>query len=189
MSFIDDAVNAVKNGQAQQQQNRFGDLEALKNKQAKAAADFRANQKGMQEEQDRVSRMTARQELAQSLNQNRSAANSRGLLYSGLKQRADVGAEQGAVGQIAQDSAQNAATLEAQAQGLEDQAANTGIALQNARQGIADTEYSTALANRQARNEAIGGITSGLGQLGGAYIANRAATQPQIPNTIAARSR
>lgn len=158
----------------------LSELESLKAKQAKAASDFRANTAGMQEEQDRTSRMTARQELAANLSNIRSGANARGLLYSGLKQASDVGAEQGAQGRVANESAQTASRLESQARGLEDQAANTGIALQGARQGIADADYSTALANRQERNSAISGIGQGVGNIVSSGIANR--TQSVSPN-------
>ena len=151
----------------------LSELEGLKAKQVKAAQDFRANQAGMQSEQDRNSRMTARQELSRNLADVRSGSSARGLLYSGLKQKADVGAEQGAQSQIANDSAQTAARLEDQARGLEDQATQTGISLQAQKQGIADNSYATALANRQARDQVIGAGLGAAGSLIGGGLARR----------------
>lgn len=151
----------------------LSELEALKARQVKQAQDFRTNQKGMQSEQDRASRMTARQELAKNLYDVRSTANTRGLLYSGLKQQGDVQAQQGAQSLIANDSAANAARLEDQARGLEDQAAQTGISLQAQKQGIADNTYATALANRQARDQVIGAGLGAIGSLAGGGLARR----------------
>lgn len=166
----------------------LSELEALKSKQAKAASDFRTNMSGMQSEQDRASRMTARQELARNLGDVRSAAASRGLLYSGLKQKGDVQANQGAAANIATQSAQTAAQLEDQARGLEDQATATGISLQMAKSGMANDAFATALGNRQQRTEALGQLGQGLGSLGGSYFANRSGGS-NIPDTIPARRR
>lgn len=151
----------------------LSELEALKSKQQKAASDFRANMAGMQAEQDRASRMTARQELAKQMNDIRSGASSRGLLYSGLKQSDEAKAAQGAAQNIAAQSAQTRAGLEDQARALEDQAAATGISLQMNKQGIANDAFAQALANRQQRSQALGAIGQGVGQLGGTYLANR----------------
>lgn len=151
----------------------LSELEALRTRQSRAASDFRTNQAGMQEEQDRSSRMDARSELARDLAQNRKGASSRGLLYSGLKQAADVGAESGMAASVAQNRAATAAQLENQARGLEDQAANTGISLQMNKQGIADNSYAMALQNRQAQLQAQGALGGAVGTVAGSALANR----------------
>lgn len=148
-------------------------LEALRAKQQQAAQNFRQNMAGMQAEQDRASRMDARSQLAQSMQNIKQGAASRGLLYSGLKQSDEAKAAQGAAQNVATQSAATRADLEDQARGLEDTALNTGINIQNLRQGLAVANFTQAQKDFEARNKALASIGSSVGTVVGSRSGSR----------------
>lgn len=103
----------------------------LADQQSKTAADFQANAGDVMQQQGNMAQQASNSDLAQKNKQTVNSANSRGLLYSGMKQ-----------GQLAQNQGASAANLasnqaninnnvNSQAQGFNQTALNSQMGVQN----------------------------------------------------------
>jgi hypothetical protein len=137
-------------------------------------------------------RVQARQSIAQGVNANNQNYNSRGLLYSGLRAGGNADVANGVAGQLASTKASTNQTVQDQANALQNTAAQTGIAIANARSGYANTDQSARdailqslmgqdQANTQAQMNLVG---AGAGLLGaGVGAAIGASASPSSPET------
>lgn len=132
--------------------------------QAQAAA-FEAGAPNLAQQQSVQASENTRQGLASKMSGIKSQSNKRGLLYSGLKQAQESGAQQGAAGQLAAQKANINNSVRDQSENLNNQATQGGFALQEARQASADQNYANAMGQKEARSKAVSGL---LGAVGGA---------------------
>lgn len=160
--------NAALEGETQNIYNQsIGDAEATE----KAAKD--AEQRKLDVANSKNAMMnqagdSARTQLAQKLGQVRSAANSRGLLYSGLRQGAEGNARGQAAGQLAGQRAQINQASDEQMTGLTNQAAQQGVQTYGNQIKNNAQDYQDALARYKQKSSALGALGQGLGALGGA---------------------
>ena len=114
-----------------------------------------------------------RMQMSQKLADTKLDSSRRGLLGSGIDQRkrADVVSQYKTDYGTAMDSASNQfSNLESD---VMDAPAKTGLELGGLNQSSQEDYYRAALNDMQGRNSALAGLGSGLGQLGGSYLANR----------------
>lgn len=111
---------------------------------------------------------SARTQLAQKLGQVRSSANSRGLLYSGLRQGAEGGARAQSAGALAGKRSEINNASDEQMTGLTNQAAQQGIQTYGNQIKNNAQDYQDALARYKQKSGALGALGQGLGALGGA---------------------
>lgn len=161
------AREAIK--RKRQEVQALSDLNNNQSALTQNAQDYYKNIPQTEEAQFGALQDNGRRQLAGQLQQTNSGANRRGLLYSGLNQ----GAQQSAVGQYAANLSQGRQQINAQteqnAYGLQNQAVQSGLALQKQNQGAQDSLYQRALQRRQMSNDQKGQILGGLGYaLGGA---------------------
>lgn len=146
---------------------RIKDLQA---QQVQQAQDFQNNLPGYQNELYNQADNSARNSMAQKLADVKSASNSRGLLYSGLKQ----GQESAVGGQTAADLSNQRAKINEQTQGISNQmnqnAIGSGLAMQRAQQQMADQNYQMASQQAKQKQEAAQGLIGGIGKtIGGIF--------------------
>lgn len=132
--------------------------------QAQANA-FAANAPNLQQQQGVQASEDSRRGLASKMSNIKSQSNKRGLLYSGLKQAQESGAQQQAGSQLAAQQANINNKVQDQSEALQNQAIQSGFALQEAQQRASDQNYSNAMGAKQARTGAVTGL---LGSIGGA---------------------
>lgn len=143
-------------------------LKQLRDKQAKQAQDYRENMSNMKEEQGVQSQENARQTLANRLANIRAGSNSRGLLYSGLRQGAESQAGTDTAGQVAQERAQINNSVEDQANQLDSTALNSAFQTQGLQQQLNDSAYQDALQRRKQGISLLGTVGGALGGMVGA---------------------
>lgn len=111
-----------------------------------------------------------RRRLADQMTKINEGASRRGLLYSGIRQ----GAQAGAQGESAQTLAKTRYGInrgvDETARLLKANAAKAELQSVDQTQNLEDAIYGNALQNMAMKNRAIGDIFSGVGYLGGAYI-------------------
>lgn len=146
------------------------EINSLRNAQQQQAANFRQNQAGMQADQERADRMRGRSDLTQSMMNVGKNYNSRGLLYSGLNQRDQMGAASQLSGDLAAKKAQTSSNLEQTGREYESQAINSGLLSQSMEQQGEDERYQNALNQRQARVNATGSIFGAGGAVLGGLL-------------------
>lgn len=153
------------------------DVFALQSGYTKTADDLTANLDSNRMRQTDSIANVARNNLAQQLNQNRTQANQRGLLYSGVKSghdATDIGNYSQAVGVGKQavfdkTNAEIEGYRNAAAQsGLE--GANNQLQMAQQKQGMYDKQYEQAI-NRQKQNQSgWAGLSQGVGGLFGSVL-------------------
>jgi len=146
------------------------DLGAYQTKQAEQAKNFRAKMPSMQQEQEVGIKQNTRSELARELAGIRGNMSSRGLLYSGLRRGAEADQSAQAASQAAAQRANVNQTLLGQAEGLDQNAIQSGLALQQSRQAQADAEYEARNKGFQARQGMFKELGGAIGITGGAAL-------------------
>lgn len=142
-------------------------LKKIRDAQIEQARTYRANLPLEKERQGELAGNDSRLALSQKLNDIKQNASSRGLLYSGLRQGAESGAAAQAGGDLAAQREAINQRLESQGNAFDTQAIQTGMGVANQQQGMNDFVYNQALAQRQQRNQALGGLGQGIGALAG----------------------
>lgn len=165
--FITGSGGGVGTGGDTPTQNVDPALKAARDRQITQASNYRTNMANMKEEQGVQSQESARQGLSQKLANIRSGANSRGLLYSGLRQGAEAGAGSDAAGQVAQERAQINTAVEDQANSLDSQALNSAFSVQKAQQELNDSAYQDALKRKSQGMSLMGMVGGAAGSIGG----------------------
>lgn len=98
------------------------------------------------------------------------SANSRGLLYSGLKQGAEASAANDIAGQTQNKIMQNNANLNNYATNYGSQVSQSNIANQQGNVSAALQNYGYGLQQQAQNNQMLGGLLSGAATLGGAAL-------------------
>ena len=137
---------AAGNQEAQQQQQK-----AVTN-----AQDFRANLPNYEQDQQNTATDSAKAKLANTMSGIDSSANSRGLLYSGLKQGAEANAAGGYASDLAATKANINQNAESAAEGMENAAVGQGLNQQQIMQQQNDAAYQQALAAQQQKFGMLG---------------------------------
>lgn len=138
---------------------------------AKAQADDRAAQVGQQ--QNNVTNQysdSARKQLAQGIAGTRSAASSRGLLYSGLRQGDEAAQRAQAASGMAANQTQTNQSGEQQISDWNNQMGQQGMDRTQLEMQKNAAAYKDALAKRGQTQAAIGSAASGVGSVLGAII-------------------
>lgn len=148
-------------------------IQALRDQQQAQAKQFRANQPGMQEDQDRTNRVQARNQLAGSMANVGKNYNARGLLYSGLRSRDNMGAAAQAASGLESAKAQTASDLEQTGREYENNALQSGLTVQGMQQDAADQAYQSALQARQAKLGAVNSVFGAGGTILGSMLGRR----------------
>lgn len=168
--LYDKAMGKPKDMQTPDIDPRMAKLQKMQEKEAK---DFHKQLPGLEREQQNQAEQTSRRDLAGQLSGIKSNANSRGLLYSGLR----AGAESSAAGQAAsQLAAQKAAInsrLEGTAKALDQAALGGQMGYQGLMSQQQDIQQANELAQKQARSSALGGLFSAGGSIGGAALGKK----------------
>lgn len=133
-----------------QQKNRMFDL----------YKQFKDKRPGLEQEAKTAATDQAKMDLSQRLYDTRAGANQRGMLNSGIRQKAeqDVAAESG--GRLAKTLADTSKNFEAQQQALEDRAFNAGSQVQGMEQSRFNALYE---AQMNAKNQRAQAANSPLG--------------------------
>lgn len=111
-----------------------------------------------------------RRKLAEEMSGIKRGASRRGLLYSGMRQGAEAGAQAGSAGRLAQarvDINRNVGNL---VQDAKNKVIQGGLDLQAGQQAMEDAIYSQALSNYQSKVGAGSAIGGGLGMAAGALL-------------------
>lgn len=138
-------------------------------------------------------RVAARNNIAAGVNQNKSSYNSRGLLYSGLRAGGDADVSSGVASDLATKQTDANQTVQDEANALENQTAQTGLAIGNARSGYASTDNESRQAvldaligQSQQSDQAIGNLAGAGAKLAGAGIgAAMGGSDSSAPSSIA----
>lgn len=142
-------------------------LVEIRERQINQAKDYRANMGNEKAQQTRTAQDDSRRGLASKMAGINTAANKRGLLYSGLKQGDMYGAQREEAGNLAQNTAQINQNVENKAQALDSQAITGAYQGAQNQQQMADINMQRALQERQARSGAMNSLVGAGGMLAG----------------------
>lgn len=162
--------NLLKSNGVEAPPRANANLSNLRTQQFNTAGEFRNNIPGMAEEQTAHAADTGRRELAANLAGNKEGASRRGLLYSGLKQGADLDAHSAYAAGLASKRASINADLEDKATQMEDAAIGGAFDDQKTQQSAYDQAFQQRQARNASRNQAIGQLGGGLGSLAGGLL-------------------
>lgn len=146
-------------------------LAAIRNAQLEQAQKFRAGLPQEQEKQAADATAEAKRSLVGQMKQIRTGANSRGLLYSGLKTGAEAGAKAESASGLSKQIAMQNRQLEEQAQALESGAITGNYTPVAQQQQIENINFNNQIRENLARNQAIGNLFGGIGSMGGLLLA------------------
>ena len=138
-------------------------LKEIRERQINQAKDYRANMANEKDSQAKIAQDETRRNLATRMAGINTEANHRGLLYSGLKQGAQYGAQGDAAADLASKTSKINEGVENRAQALDSQAL-TGAYQGAQNQGqMSDINMQRALQERQARSGAISSLSGAIG--------------------------
>ncbi len=138
--------------------------------QAQQAQQFRSNIPQMSEAQGTAAADDTRRQLAGTVAGVRQNANSRGLLYSGLRQAGEANAGAQAASGLAQKQAGINNNLQGQATTLENQALQSGMGVRQLQQDQYNNAYQRALNAQQQKSQGQSSLLGGVGGIVGALI-------------------
>lgn len=145
--------------------------------QSQTALDYRNNLHNLQKDLGNQSGDEGRSALAQRLSSIKSGASGRGLLYSGLRQAAESGAQTDMASQLAAKRANINSDTEDTALGFESGALQGGLGLQALQQQYQDQAkrslYGQGLDAYRAKAESQGELFKAGGMLGGSVLAGQ----------------
>lgn len=137
------------------------------------AGNFRKNQDkytGLLQDQDK---RTLRNELADTLTNNKNDFNRRGLLQSGIRKYSDESNRAKTLSGIQEADFNNAQNVENQARDMELSAMRTNNAAAGAQTAGDLSDYQQALSNMQANNAMYSGFGNAAGTIAGSYLAQK----------------
>lgn len=144
---------------------KYGDAEA-KEKAAQAAQQRELDVANSKNSMMNQAEDSGRRQLSQKLGQVRSGANSRGLLYSGLRQGAEEGTRAQSAGDLAATRQNINQASDEQMTNLTNQGANQGIQSYGMQIQNNANDYQDALKRYQQKTGALGALGKGLGAAG-----------------------
>lgn len=159
---------------AEEQRKRYaaslqGAKEATQ-RQAGAAQAFRTSLPARSQEYGSMLGDQQRMSLARQMQGNAAAAQSRGLLYSGLKQAADQASAGQYASALSRGQSQFNEAAQKQAGEMEEQAIQSGLQLNQMENQAAQERYKNALLKRQANQGAAGGLGGAIGSITGGIL-------------------
>lgn len=134
---------------------------------------FRDNMGNVRKEQEGLAEEQARSGLATKIAGNKASFAGRGLLYSGMKQGADVDAATESSANLAQQKVGIGQALESQAQDLENQALGAGMSVAGLQSQALTQKMAFEQAKQQQRGAVLGSLFGAAGQIGGGYLGGR----------------
>jgi len=145
-------------------------LKEIATEQRKQAEAFKANLPNYKKSQYNLQAVDAKRDFANQLADIRQKANSRGLLYSGLRAGGEAESRGQLAGNLAGIKSNVNQSAEDQARELELQALNSAQGNVNLQNNREDILYNQALANKQAKLSALTDAAGVAGKLIGAAI-------------------
>lgn len=130
-------------------------LSQLQQQQQQQAKDFRANMPNMVRMMSENLKSQANQGLSEGLRQTKSDYNTRGLLYSGMRQGKEAQLRGKAQAGLAAGISGINADVENAAHTMDAQAVETGVGIQQTQQAIQNQIYSQAMARMSGNNQMI----------------------------------
>lgn len=159
---------SLANNQNYDQLSVDPNLAASRDQLNQQAQSFQSNLPGYQAQLYTQQENNARNQMAQKLNDVKTSANQRGLLYSGLKQ----GQEAQVGGQTATGLANTRANINTGTQNMSNQmnqnATQFGLGVQQQQQQMNDYNYQQQLGQQQQKQAAAQGFLGGVGKMVGA---------------------
>jgi len=162
--------DAVVNAPPPQEDVEAKRLAQVRDQQIKEANKFRENLPEYQKKLGDQAEVSSRRKLANTLGEVKSGYNRRGLLYSGLRQSGEAGAQADASMQLAQERAQISDSLNQTADQYEAAALNSALQVNDMEADFQNQLYSRALNAMMARNQGIGSLLSAGGVAAGLAI-------------------
>lgn len=138
--------------------------------QEQQAKDFEAAAPGLKENAFQGVAGQERRRLAGEMSGIRSGANSRGLLFSGMRQGQEAGAQGTSEVNLAGARQGINNTVNDQIQKYKEAPINTGLHQADVQNNISNQAMSMAISNMQANNSAMSGLGSAIGQGVGTYL-------------------
>lgn len=145
-------------------------LAAIRDKQIKEAQDFRTNLDSEKNATFRNVESASRDQLSGDISQINKNYNKRGLLYSGMREGAEAGAQANRAAGLAEAKTGINRSLEEQANEMEKQALMGGMDYWQGAKAIQDSAFNEAMQKMASRRAALGGLGSIAGSLIGAKI-------------------
>lgn len=149
-------------------------ITALRQRMGKEAKDFRSNLGKFKNEKYGMVADAGREELANTTKGIRTAANQRGLLFSGMREGEEANARSRMASILAAQRAEINKEAEELATSKEQSVANVGLAGYDAAIKRADDAYSVMLQNEIQRRKGLAQIGEGVGYGFGAYYGKKA---------------
>lgn len=140
-------------------------LAQMRDQQLQQAKSFRTELPTYKDSQFNAAADASRRALAGEVAGVRRSANSRGLLYSGLRQGAEAAASGNAAAALAKRRVAINQESNDRADALDNQALQSGLAIQGLEQNRLDTAYDRALGRQKAKAAAQSSFASGAGGL------------------------
>lgn len=162
-----DQANAMANNFGANQQS---DLQA---QNMKNSVDFQNNLQNYGNQMYTQAADQGKRDLVDRQQGIKASANSRGLLYSGLRQSAEQGAATEASNNLASQKVGINQYLDQLNNSNQQQAINTGLDQYKGQVGAAFNSYQQALNNYQQQQQAWGNVAGGLFALGGAALGGK----------------
>ena len=150
------------------------EVRSIQQQQMERAKQFRAGLDNMRQEQYGAAEEQSRQGLASQIAQNKAGFSARGLLFSGLRQGADVDAQTESATNLAKTKTDINQGLEAQAQDLENQAMGSASSLAAMNSQNLMMKQQLDLAKQSQRNQVLGSLLGAGGMIGGGYFGGKA---------------
>lgn len=147
---------------------------AAHTKQSELAEDYRQNLPGYKEAAFGYAADESRQNLAKQMAGIKSSANSRGLLYSGLKSGAENSALSQHMGGLSQSRYDINSQFDDQANEMENKSILSGFQNLATARGAADADYQLALQQRAERDKGIGSLLGAGGSIIGGQMGKQA---------------
>ena len=151
--------------QTPEQQSVSPQMKALEKRQLELANQYRQDIPQMQQEQQSINSDTARQNVASGLQANKRSNQSKGRLYSGLKQGDDTAVKTQAATNLAYANQKSNQALQSQADAMDNAALQTSLQNQAEQQKLNDLYYQQALNNMNRRQGSLQGLLGGAGSL------------------------
>lgn len=152
-------------------------LGKMRDMQQKAAADFEKNQQGYVGKQTDLAADSTRQALANRMAGIKAAASGRGLLYSGLRAGEESNARAQASSGMSQQRANINQGAEEMKQNLQNQAVDTGTAINQMQQQREMQKYNLAQQQAGQRGGLLKGLLGGAGSIAGAMSGGKNASE------------
>lgn len=148
-----------------------GALDQLKQAQINTAKDFRQNLPGMEGQLGNQLASSSNQQLGQDTSSLKQMNSRRGLLYGGVNAGGENKLRASAQGGLSAAKSQLHAGLESQANQLDSEAIQTGVAIQQSQQQMQNLIYQQALARMQSENAMMGSLFQAGGMAAGMALA------------------